>query len=85
MLPELFHYLLEGREIINYDKFCKYHKCQYYIEWESSFDEICHSCNKIGKSNYVLQYPYDCAMLEDIKLEEERLIKKKMWQALNER
>jgi len=38
---------------------------------------------KIGESNHILEYPNDCPMLEDIKIEEQRLVKKKMWETLN--
>ena len=83
MFPSLFHYLIDGNTIVKYDKFCAYHKCQFYEEWECEHGD-CFSCRKVGASHNILQYPDDCPMMEDIKLEEELLLKKLMWQKLNE-
>jgi len=82
MLPSLYHYLMDGLEIIKYDNFCQHHKCKFYSSTDCDHG-ICYSCMKIGESNHILEYPNDCPMLEDIKIEEQRLVKKKMWETLN--
>lgn len=57
----------------NYNEFCKESGCDEYIEWDYVFDSEyqpypCTSCQKIGQSHDIDEYPPDCPFLDEIEL-----------------
>lgn len=79
----MYDYIMSGFNTKTFNRFCAFHKCQYYIEWEVEHGK-CFSCKKIGQSYDITEYPADCQMLADIKLEEELYLKKMMWKRLHD-
>lgn len=55
----------------NYNEFCKTKECPEYIEWDYEFEtgsQPCVSCQKVGQSHDIDEYPEDCLHLSEIKL-----------------
>lgn len=55
----------------NYNQFCKKSGCEEYIEWDYEFDSECPpypctSCQKVGQSYDIEEYPNDCPFLDEI-------------------
>lgn len=54
----------------NYNEFCKTKGCEEYIEWEWDTEfgpYLCTSCQKIGQSYDIEEYPEDCLYLDEIR------------------
>ena len=54
-----------------YDDFCKSKKCEWYVEWQYTFDESlppypCKSCRLAGQSHNIFDYPKNCAFIDEI-------------------
>lgn len=55
----------------NYNEFCKNVGCTEYIEWDYEFEhgvQPCTSCQKVGQSHDIDQYPKDCNHLMTIQM-----------------
>lgn len=58
----------KANNIVNdFGEFCRNKNCPEYIEWDFGY-EICQSCNLVGQSYYVNEYPKNCLHLNDITL-----------------
>lgn len=55
----------------NYNDFCKEKDCPEYIEWDYVFEsgcQPCTSCQKVGQSYDIEEYPNDCPYLIEIQM-----------------
>ena len=58
---------------MNYDDFCKSRECEFYIEWECAHHTQeqpypCVSCELVGQSHNIEEYPKDCPFIDEIEL-----------------
>jgi len=70
-----------------FNEFCKAMNCPEYIEWEFDVNGdspyICSSCQIVGQSYDVEEYPKNCLFINEIKLFEKDYEKWKTWQKVS--
>jgi len=83
MDTNILGYLMAIGEHYIYDDVCRELGCSEYIEWEFEYGE-CKSCQKVGQSYAVDEFPEDCLHLEVLKAHKEKIDKELSWRLLHD-